>query len=197
MIRLIDKTDTLNLNGLRQNKPQYVILHSTRSYSKFQDILNYHKNKRGWAGLGYHLFIDNLSNITQGRPYDKEGAHALGFNTSSIGICFYSPKGKISRYKVMKGKDLIRELEESFGSLDLLSHTQAQVKYTNKLLEEYGLDERFLDSIDVVNEKCFIELKNQMDRLVGKLDTDKYSLLKNALKSFKNCPGELFYEFIK
>ncbi len=195
MNKIISRFDTLNSDSLRTNKPEYLILHSTKNYPEFEDVLRYHKEEKAWSGMGYHLFISESGKITQGRPYNKEAAHALGFNTNSIGLCIYSSNGKLTENKVNITKGLIKTIEDEFPNLNLLSHTQAQVKYNNKLLKEYGINERFSDTMEIIDEKKFEELKLKMSDLAGKLNTDRYAKLKNSLKTFKNCPGEMFYLF--
>jgi len=43
---------------------------------------------RGWkGGIGYHYVIRRNALIELGRPIDDIGAHALGVNKTSVGIC--------------------------------------------------------------------------------------------------------------
>lgn len=42
---------------------------------------------KGWDGLGYHYVIHSDGEVWQGRPEHRNGAHAVGYNTKSIGIC--------------------------------------------------------------------------------------------------------------
>ena len=179
----------------RDNVPKSLILHSTRNYPRFEDVLAHHK-QRGWDGVGYHLFVDAEGKITQGRPFNKEGAHAIGFNTSSIGLCIYSKDGTLVSERVERVKMLINLLNRQFSGLELLSHTQAQVKYNNILLEKHGFRERFSDGVEVVRNDSFAKLQNEMQAFAGKLGTEKYGVLKGGLKSFKNCPGEMYLNFI-
>ncbi|SFI31296.1 MULTISPECIES: peptidoglycan recognition family protein [unclassified Bacillus (in: firmicutes)] len=46
----------------------------------------FHQNNRGWSGIGYNYFIEEDGTIYEGRGLHI-GAHAKGYNTSSIGIC--------------------------------------------------------------------------------------------------------------
>ena len=51
------------------------------------DIDKWHK-ERGYAGIGYHYVIDLDGTIEYGRNVAQAGAHCLGHNLNSIGICY-------------------------------------------------------------------------------------------------------------
>lgn len=51
-------------------------------------INDYHRNGRGWSGIGYHFVIRKDGTVEPGRPITKQGAHAKGINWCSIGIAF-------------------------------------------------------------------------------------------------------------
>lgn len=40
-----------------------------------------------WSDIGYHYVIRRNGKMEHGRPEDQIGAHAQGFNDSSLGIC--------------------------------------------------------------------------------------------------------------
>lgn len=44
------------------------------------------KSSLGWY-VGYHYFIDKAGVVTQCRAHTDEGAHTIGYNSKSIGIC--------------------------------------------------------------------------------------------------------------
>lgn len=52
-----------------------------------ETIHNYHKNTRGYAGIGYHFYVRKDGKIYRGRPLEWVGAHAYNNNADSIGIC--------------------------------------------------------------------------------------------------------------
>jgi N-acetylmuramoyl-L-alanine amidase len=57
-------------------------------------IQDYHQNAKEWIDIGYHLIIDPLGNVFEGRPIDAIGAHVKNENTSNIGISlmgYYHP----------------------------------------------------------------------------------------------------------
>ena len=43
---------------------------------------------RGFADIGYHYYITRDGVVHAGRPLYTEGAHAVGYNRYSIGICY-------------------------------------------------------------------------------------------------------------
>ena len=102
------------------NKPQYIIVHHTGGTDKdpLADTSNhtaaqvdfYHKSK-GWDGIGYNWFIEKDGRVVKGRDEAKTGAHTIGYNEKSIGICLA-------------------------GNFDKTLPTDAQVASLKKLLEE-------------------------------------------------------------
>ena len=54
---------------------------------KAKDIDKWHKAK-GWNGIGYHFVIDIDGTVEAGRPVEKQGAHCLDHNATTIGICY-------------------------------------------------------------------------------------------------------------
>jgi len=50
-------------------------------------IQDFHRNKRGWADIGYHWVIGTDGNLYEGRALDAQGAHAgAGHNGHNLGI---------------------------------------------------------------------------------------------------------------
>lgn len=43
---------------------------------------------RGFRGTGYHYYIRRNGRTLCTRPVDQEGAHVLGYNKHSIGVCY-------------------------------------------------------------------------------------------------------------
>lgn len=71
----------------KRSTTKYIILHhSASSKMNIEDIHNYHLSK-GWAGIGYHYFIDENGALHEGRPENTVGVHCKGYNHCSIGIC--------------------------------------------------------------------------------------------------------------
>lgn len=64
-----------------------------------QDIDRWHR-ERGFNGIGYHYVIYLDGSIHKGRPVEEIGAHCLGHNAHSIGVCYVgglAKNGKTSK----------------------------------------------------------------------------------------------------
>lgn len=60
------------------------------------DIDRWHR-ERGFDCIGYHYVVRLDGTIETGRPYDRDGAHALGWNHRAVGICYiggYDAQGR-------------------------------------------------------------------------------------------------------
>lgn len=75
-------------------KPKKIIIHhSAGDDSGFLDwpsIRRYHIDHNGWSDIGYHVGIERVGDGYEalfGRPLDQQGAHALGHNKDSLGVC--------------------------------------------------------------------------------------------------------------
>lgn len=51
-----------------------------------ETIKRWHTRK-GWSDCGYHYVIKRDGTVEKGRPIQRPGAHAKGYNKNSIGIC--------------------------------------------------------------------------------------------------------------
>ena len=55
--------------------------------SSAKDIDDWHR-KRGWKCIGYHFVVRRDGTVETGRRLDEVGAHVVGHNRYSIGICY-------------------------------------------------------------------------------------------------------------
>ena len=72
-----------------------IIVHCSDSDNPKHDTINvirqWHK-LLGWDDVGYHFFIRKSGEIQKGRQLYFEGAHCLGENHDSVGICLSGRK---------------------------------------------------------------------------------------------------------
>jgi hypothetical protein len=95
---MINETNTYKrLKGLPKNNfPKWLFVHHSggadaqpmldTSNHTAQDMEAWHLAK-GWDGLGYQYVIHKNGDLWAGRPEHRNGAHAVGYNEQSLGIC--------------------------------------------------------------------------------------------------------------
>lgn len=68
----------------------YLVIHCAATKADqdigHKEIKQWHQ-ERGWFDIGYHYVIRRNGNVEKGRPDDRPGAHARGYNHISLGIC--------------------------------------------------------------------------------------------------------------
>lgn len=79
----IELPNTIKLN----NKPKYLVIHHTASENMTVERIDEIHKGNGWDSIGYHYYIRKDGKIYSGRKENMEGAHAVGENKRSIGIC--------------------------------------------------------------------------------------------------------------
>ncbi|MDF1510837.1 holin family protein [Bacillus phage vB_Bacillus_1020A] len=89
------------------------------------EIHNYHKNSKGWAGIGYNYLICKDGRIQEGRGKNV-GAHCSGRNSDTLGVCFQGDfdKQQMTDAQVKAGGWLIAKLIKEHGLQinDVLGH---------------------------------------------------------------------------
>ena len=70
----------------RSSTSEIILHHAEASRASVEDVNSWHI-ERGWAGIGYHYYVRKDGTIWRGRPEWAVGAHAVGHNDKSIGIC--------------------------------------------------------------------------------------------------------------
>lgn len=78
------------------NTPEYLIVHHTggtdanpladTSLHTFETVRKWHLSK-GWEDIGYHFYIEKDGALKAGRAETYHGAHTIGYNQKSLGIC--------------------------------------------------------------------------------------------------------------
>lgn len=98
-----------------------------RDYSPDQ-LIRDHRD-RGFSYAGYHFYIRKSGYRVPLRPMEQPGAHAIGYNANSIGICYeggIDVKGKPADTRTAMQKaellDLIRELRQLFPAAKIKGH---------------------------------------------------------------------------
>ena len=100
-----------------------IVIHcsSVRPYqtSSAAQIDDWHKRRvtHGihWKGIGYHFVVRRNGTVEKGRPLWEPGAHVVGHNKYSIGICYEGGKDNADKdvdTRTPEQKKALRELLE-------------------------------------------------------------------------------------
>jgi len=78
-----------------------------------QQLSHDHVVVNGWRYIGYHYYITRDGVVHECRPIERMGAHALGYNAHSVGICYeggLSAAGCIADTRTPAQKAAMRQL---------------------------------------------------------------------------------------
>jgi N-acetylmuramoyl-L-alanine amidase len=98
-------------------------------------IRKWHKQK-GYSDIGYHYVIYRDGSIMKGRPLEKIGAHTVGYNTGSVGICYIgglakdckTPKDTRTKEQKESLLKLVHSLKEQFPNATIHGHNEFAAK---------------------------------------------------------------------
>ena len=97
--------------------PSYIVIHHSATESDCSvDMIRQAHLKRGWQDIGYHYVIETSGTVCVGRAEDIIGAHALGINNQSLGICCIGnfEMHPIAEQQLQSLKDLVKRLAEKY-----------------------------------------------------------------------------------
>ena len=120
---------------------EYIVVHcsATRPSQDINaDTINEWHKERGFDSIGYHYVITRDGQIEKGRDEDTQGAHALGYNHNSLGVCLVGGV-KQDDYKVGENnftdeqwqsfEKLISDFEEKYLGVKLIGHNEISKKF--------------------------------------------------------------------
>ena len=111
---------------------KYLVVHCTATplsqRVSVEDIDRWHK-AQGWSGIGYHWYVDRDGHIFPGRSEREAGAHVIGYNHCSIGICYeggLDEQGNSADTRTPSQKAallfIIKDLKQSYPNAVILGH---------------------------------------------------------------------------
>lgn len=99
-----------------------------------KDIDRWHRD-RGFSGIGYHHVIYLDGSIHRGRPEENAGAHTVGQNATSIGVCYIGGvdekmKPKDTRTSAQRDalKKIVSDLQQRFPGATVHGHNEFAAK---------------------------------------------------------------------
>ena len=115
-----------------------IILHCSAvrpgQQSSAKDIDNWHKsrvtrNSTHWKGIGYHFVVRRDGSVEKCRDIEEVGAHCVGHNRHSIGICYeggLDASGSAVDTRTPAQKEalwkLVEELHQKFPRAVIVGH---------------------------------------------------------------------------
>lgn len=103
----------------------YLIIHHAAAKSCSADDVHRWHLANGWAGIGYNFFVRKDGSVYRGRPEDAVGAHTVGYNSMSIGICFegnYDVETKMPEAQLKAGHELLAYLRGKYPNAKVGKH---------------------------------------------------------------------------
>lgn len=98
------------------------------------DIDRWHR-ERGFDGIGYHFVVRLDGTIEPGRPIEKTGAHCLGKNANSLGVCYIGgldaaghPADTRTLAQRAALRRLLRDLRQRFPKAEIFGHNRFAAK---------------------------------------------------------------------
>ena len=105
---------------------RFIILHHAGVTSATAEAIhNYHKSL-GWCGIGYNLYVTKDGKIYNGRPLDCVGAHTIGYNALSVGICFEGnfEVETMSDKQIQAGKKALEYVRSYYPTAEIKLHKE-------------------------------------------------------------------------
>lgn len=126
-----------------------VIVHCSATpegrHTTVEEINSWHK-QNGWKSIGYHYVIYLDGTIHKGRPEEEIGAHCVGHNKNSIGICYIGGCDKNMQPKDTRtvGQkraliEILKRLKRDYPSASICGHNE----FANKACPSFNVKEEY------------------------------------------------------
>ena len=123
----------MNIKKMKRIKEiKYLVLHCSATKlsrrTEAEDIDRWHRNQ-GYEMIGYHWYINRNGLISQGRKEQYAGAHVMGHNENSIGICYeggIDEQGNAADTRTSAQRQallyLLKELKQRYPVAEICGH---------------------------------------------------------------------------
>ena len=121
------------------NAPKYIIIHCSATKVtnnvSLEEITKWHK-AQGFKNIGYHYYITKDGTIHKGRDEKLSGAHTIGYNSNSIGICYVggvakdgkTPKDTRTEAQKQSLLELLKSLKVKYPNATIHGHREFAAK---------------------------------------------------------------------
>ena len=142
---LIDRAK-LKLVGRTINK---IIIHCSATKPNQActvELIDQWHRQRGFNSIGYHFVIYQDGTLHEGRALSEIGAHCVGQNSDSIGICYVGgldSNGKATDTRTEEQRETLKkvvaELKEAYGDIPVYGHNE----FANKACPCFDVEREF------------------------------------------------------
>ncbi len=108
----------------KRNTIDMIILHHAEASKCSVKDINWWHIQRGYSCIGYHYLVRKDGSIYKGREDNVIGAHAKGYNSTSIGVCFEGRYSKeiMPQAQIKAGMELVEYLKQKYNIKKVLKH---------------------------------------------------------------------------
>lgn len=167
-----------SLTGRSDTK--YIIIHHRAGIGDVDSIHKAHINN-GWSGIGYHFYIRANGDVYRGRPIGVVGAHCIGHNKDSLGICFegnYETETTMPDAQIKAGQELIFFLQTMYPDTEVKRHcdftaTACPGRYFPFDVIKKGARQELTSANDIIWELTQMIEINDVNRAVSALEAAK------------------------
>lgn len=124
---------------MKKRKIDKIIVHCTATPEgrrvTVDEIRHWHR-QRGFRTIGYHYVVYLDGSVHAGRREDETGAHCLGHNAGSIGVCYvggldkktYLPKDTRTEERRQALRELVESLKAKYPGATVHGHREFAAK---------------------------------------------------------------------
>lgn len=163
-MNIIKKTYTWNGILSKRYLTNYIVLHHRAGDGDVESIHKQHLSQT-WTGIGYHFYIRKDGKIYEGRPINTWGAHCIGYNDKSVGVCFEGnfEIEKPTKEQIKSGQKLVQYLKDTYPQAKVVGHKDLYAtacpgkKFPIEEIKK-GVTEMTLEkAIEIVKTKAVLE----------------------------------------
>ena len=149
----------------RRTETRFVVRHHRAGDGDAEGIHKLHKD-RGYSGIGYHFYVRKDGSVYAGRPIEMIGAHTLGENHRSIGICFegdFEKQQKMPLAEEESGRKLVDYIKTIYPTAKVVGHKDLKSTlcpgryFPIGKIREGVKDMSVEDAIEIIQAKTGIE----------------------------------------
>ncbi len=149
----------------KRSETKLIVIHHRAGNGDVESIHKLHL-ERGFSGIGYHFYVRKDGSVQKGRPIDAVGAHAVGANQTSVGVCFegnFEEEKDMPIKQLQSGRKLVEYLKNLYPKAVIKGHREVQSTacpgrfFPIEKLKEETDDMSVEEAVEIIQAKTGIE----------------------------------------